>query len=749
MHACIHLHNMYPHMFVPLICTCSCTGLNARSVWRPLTCCAWSRVRAESLERMIGAVPWHVEVTRRTAHDAFKTHVQQLTADKLKLERDLTAASTSVRVLEQRLEEERADKMMSQIVGQLQEQVKVLRAENADRLGEADERTRQREDRLVQEQEQNRTLRSQLQDARQQAEASGKLCVALQAQLDAAERAEATREKIALDSQHVASQAEPDLHDANVQTEEEELHAVPTQRGGEAQLDSELASLRTQLALATQRLQASEGFEKQYKEAAANKRVMLQRVEAAERAALESALWKRKALESRQQCQHLEHLYRALRDEQEANKAASAAATVDLQRLCQMAKHPLQGSAERTLQSPTLSSHTPERQEGKTRGRMSQATMDSDNSVSAHVSNTDDADSASNSAPTRPLPKTGVQRGTQPQVLRGADAAAQRPVLDAHPVIDAKNSLTHARAEPEKEQVKTEQVAQERAVPPRESEPSNDTISNGVEESADGVDGQQGGKDAKDGKDACGQKDASTAVPAEERRASEAVGSGALDMFSGIVQADMFSGMVPSGIVQGVGKGLPSAEVSWFAPAEAKTGADQNGFFTGLSKGVGGLTTGAQDLTLRLQGFAHQAQGLGSKLHNIQAHAPDVSILDRLSTLKIQTSAEPLPTRVPPQPPQHLENSAPGGSADHHVTTQEHVAPHPQFPPAPEAPSQAKRGGRSKPPRTQDSQGHLHKDDVGNDNHGTDKVGAGHSAVGRPRHAVEVDLQAGRLQGLV
>jgi hypothetical protein len=135
---------------------------------------------------MIGAVPWHVEVTRRTAHDAFKTHVQQLTADKLKLERDLTVASTSVRVLEQRLEEERADKMMSQIVGQLQEQVKVLRAENADRLGEADERTRQREDRLVQEQEQNRTLRSQLQDARQQAEASGKLCVALQAQLDAA-----------------------------------------------------------------------------------------------------------------------------------------------------------------------------------------------------------------------------------------------------------------------------------------------------------------------------------------------------------------------------------------------------------------------------------------------------------------------------------------------------------------------------------------------------------------------------------
>ena len=136
---------------------------------------------------MIGAVPWHVEVTRRTTHDAFKTYVQQLAADKLELERDLTAATTSVRVLKQRLEEERGDRMMSQIVEQLQEQVKELRTENGDRLGEADGRARQREDQLAQEREQNRRLRSQLEDALQQAEASGKLCVALQAQLDAAQ----------------------------------------------------------------------------------------------------------------------------------------------------------------------------------------------------------------------------------------------------------------------------------------------------------------------------------------------------------------------------------------------------------------------------------------------------------------------------------------------------------------------------------------------------------------------------------
>jgi hypothetical protein len=176
--------------------------------------------------------------------------------------------------------------------------------------------------------------------------------LALQAKLDAAER-------VACDSQHVALQAEPDMHDANVQTQEEGLQVVATQRvveslhasstgplAGEA-LDSELAALRKQLALATQRLEASARFEERCKEAVADKRVMLQRVEAAERAALESAMWKRKALESREQYQHLEHLYRVLRDEQEASKAASAATAVGLQRLCQMARNPLQASAER------------------------------------------------------------------------------------------------------------------------------------------------------------------------------------------------------------------------------------------------------------------------------------------------------------------------------------------------------------------------------------------------------------------
>jgi hypothetical protein len=79
-------------------------------------------------------------------------------------------------------------------------------------------------------------------------------------------------ERVACDSQHVALQAEPDLHDANVQTEEEGLQVVATQRvveslhasstgplAGES-LDSELAALRKQLALATQRLEASAGF---------------------------------------------------------------------------------------------------------------------------------------------------------------------------------------------------------------------------------------------------------------------------------------------------------------------------------------------------------------------------------------------------------------------------------------------------------------------------------------------------------
>ena len=33
---------------------------------------------AAALERMIGAVPWHVEVSRRTAHDAFRVRTEQL-----------------------------------------------------------------------------------------------------------------------------------------------------------------------------------------------------------------------------------------------------------------------------------------------------------------------------------------------------------------------------------------------------------------------------------------------------------------------------------------------------------------------------------------------------------------------------------------------------------------------------------------------------------------------------------------------
>jgi hypothetical protein len=126
-------------------------------------------------------------VTRRTAYDAFKTSVQQLNADKLKLAHDLVAADTSLRVLEQRLMEERGDKMMAQLVGQLQEQVTMLRAENADRLGEAGAHARQHEEHLAQEREQNMSLRSQVEDARQQAAASAKLCLALQAKLDAAQ----------------------------------------------------------------------------------------------------------------------------------------------------------------------------------------------------------------------------------------------------------------------------------------------------------------------------------------------------------------------------------------------------------------------------------------------------------------------------------------------------------------------------------------------------------------------------------
>lgn len=63
---------------------------------------------------------------------------------------------------------------------------------------------------------------------------------------------------------------------------------------GEDQMSSDLAVVRKQLALANQRLQIFEELEHKYN-------VMHQRAQAAERSALEMGLWKRRALETKQQ----------------------------------------------------------------------------------------------------------------------------------------------------------------------------------------------------------------------------------------------------------------------------------------------------------------------------------------------------------------------------------------------------------------------------------------------------------------
>jgi hypothetical protein len=813
---------------------------------------------------MVVTFPRHVEVTRRTAYDAFKTSVQQLNADKLKLEHDLAAADTSLRVLEQRLMEERGDKVMAQLVGQLQEQVTMLRAENVDRLGEAGAHARQHEEHLAQEREQNMSLRSQVEDVRQQAAASAKLCLALQAKLDAAER-------VACDSQHVALQAEPDMHDANVQTQEGGLQVVATQRvveslhasstgplAGEA-LDSELTALRKQLALATQRLEASAGFEERCKEAVADKRVMLQRVEAAERAALESAMWKRKALESREQYQHLEHLYRVLRDEQEASKAASAATAVGLQRLCQMARNPLQASAERRRGDAaeameTCSSKTSEKLAGQASGNRQQAVTASDNSVVAQVSAVFDAafsDINSDSAPRHPLQKVreqGHPNIMQPQLMGAAD-------------VSEVQCLTNDRTEPPKDRVSEEcrvsahepsngdistaptpadvtlNIALQDGAQPTLKE---ETVSEGfrpteAECMALTIGSPQPVVKKKIRADA--QKDDSTVLPAETSATTEAVDGRALDLFSGLAQgvgngqpsapvpqecrvpaheseqangaiskaptpADVTlkesedradaqiddSTAVPtetratteaagsmaldlfSGLVQGVGKGLPSAPVSWFGRGDDNT---ETWFFTGLSNGAQGLTLG----------LANGAQGLGVNLNNIQAHAPDMGIFNRPTTqTSKQTSTEPSLTLVPPPPPPppQLQISPQCGSADtsgvnadlNHPrrqsaqqggNAQPHIAPRPQFPPALEAPSQAKRGSRNKPPTTADGHGHLQQkgeeprrieppgpgEGEGGPAQPTPQDARSSGTPGRPRRGVDVDLKAGRLEGLV
>ena len=258
-------------------------------------------------------------------------------------------------------------------------------------------------------------------------------------------------------------------------------------------------------------------------------------------------------------------------------------------------------------------------------------------------------------------------------------------------------------------------------------------------------------KESEDRADA--QIDDSTAVPTETRVTTEAVGSMTLDLFSGLVQ--------------GVGKGLPSAPVSWFGQGDDKT----EWFFTGLSNGAQGLTLG----------LANGAQGLGVNLNNIQAHAPDVGIFNRLSTqTSKQTSTEPLLTPVPPPPPPPQLQISPqcGSAATSGVNAdlnhprrqsapqggnaQPHAAPRTQFPPALEAPSQAKRGSRNKPPTTADSHEHLQKgaaprrieppgpgEGGGGPAQPTAQDARNSGTLGRPREGLDVDLLAGRLEGLV
>ena len=317
----------------------------------------------------------------------------------------------------------------------------------------------------------------------------------------------------------------------------------------------------------------------------------------------------------------------------------------------------------------------------------------------------------------------------QPQLMGAAD-------------VSEVQCLTNDRTEPPKDR-----VSQECRVSALESEPSNGAISKAPTPADVTL------KESEDRADA--QIDDSTAVPTETRATTEAAGSMALDLFSGLVQ--------------GVGKGLPSAPVSWFGRGDDNT---ETWFFTGLSNGAQGLTLG----------LANGAQGLGVNLNNIQAHAPDMGIFNRPTTqTSKQTSTEPSLTLVPPPPPPpQLQISPQCGSADtsgvnadlNHPrrqsaqqggNAQTHIAPRPQFPPALEAPSQAKRGSRNKPPTTADGHGHLQQkgeeprrieppgpgEGEGGPAQPTPQDARSSGTPGRPRRGVDVDLKAGRLEGLV
>jgi len=89
---------------------------------------------AAALERMVVAVPWHVEVSRRTAHDAFREHYKQLQADNALLESELAQASASLLLQQQKGAEEHGDRAMTDLVHQLQHQIDVLRTENLKRV---------------------------------------------------------------------------------------------------------------------------------------------------------------------------------------------------------------------------------------------------------------------------------------------------------------------------------------------------------------------------------------------------------------------------------------------------------------------------------------------------------------------------------------------------------------------------------------------------------------------------------------